>query len=497
MKNEKTRNLTPKQQRMLHFDEIKHSIRRVEGILEVIILMFVYYFLWKSRYREISTMPQYFGNGKLVLMGVYAILVLVLFYLCDSFKFGHLKISDVLPSQWIALCIVNIVTYFQLCLMANRMINPVPIVLLTLIDMVISLILVYVFTWIYHNNYVPRDMVMIYGNNNAINLKFKMDSRTDKYRVTKILNINKGFDAICEEIANHDAVIINDVPAQIRNDIMKYCYQRGIRTYMVPKISDIITRGAEDITLFDTPLLLMKGRGLTPAQRLTKRMLDIVLCMIALIPSALIMIIVAIAIKLEDGGPVFYKQKRLTKDNQEFNILKFRSMIVDAEKGGYSLNMRACNKDPRITKVGSVIRACRIDELPQIINILKGDMSWVGPRSERVENVEYYLKAIPEFAYRTKVKGGLTGYAQIYGKYNTSAYDKLRLDLMYIENYSIFLDIKLILMTLQILIKPESTEGFDKSDEIDILRENIIIENNYDSLMEKKETITTNDNEAN
>lgn len=201
--------------------------------------------------------------------------------------------------------------------------------------------------------------------------------------------------------------------------------------------------------------------------------MDVVICLVAMVVAAPIMLVVAIAIKLEDGGPVFYKQGRVTRDNKVFDILKFRSMIVDAEKGGISIP--ATDHDPRITKVGRVIRATRIDELPQIINILKGDMSIVGPRPERVEHVEKYTQEIPEFGYRLKVKGGLTGYAQIYGKYNTSAYDKLRLDLMYIENYSLALDIKLILMTLQIMLKKESTEGFDQKQTGEQI-ENVILE---------------------
>ena len=204
--------------------------------------------------------------------------------------------------------------------------------------------------------------------------------------------------------------------------------------------------------------MLVKGIGLNLEQRIMKRAMDIVLCSIAMIVAAPIMLIVAIAIKLEDGGPVFFKQERVTIDGKRFDILKFRSMIVDAEKFGEVIP--ATDHDPRITKVGNVIRATRIDELPQIINILKGEMSIVGPRPERVEHVEKYQEEIPEFVYRTKVKGGLTCYAQIYGKYNTSPYDKLRLDLTYIEEYSILLDIKLILMTLQIMLRKESTEGF-------------------------------------
>lgn len=474
MKNNCFHDITSEKRNRRSFDEIKHMVRRLESIFETLILMLAYYYIWKTKYRDIPTMPALYGNGKYVLVGVYSILIIVLFYLCDSFQYGHLKLSDVVISQWIAVIIVNLITYFQLCLIANKMIHPLPVVFLTGIDFVLIFILVYIFTAVYHKNYVPRKMLMVYGTKNAVDLKFKMDTRSDKYVISALINVDKGFHAICEEIEDHEAVIINDVPAQIRNDILKYCYQKEIRTYVVPKISDIIVRNADDISLFDTPLFLVKGGGLTITQRFLKRTMDIVLCLIALIPTAPIMMIAALAIKLEDGGPVFYKQQRLTKDGRKFQILKFRSMIVNAESDGYSMEMRAADKDPRITRVGRFIRACRIDELPQILNILKGDMSIVGPRPERVENAAEYSKCIPEFEYRTKVKGGLTGYAQIYGKYNTSAYDKVRLDLMYIENYSILLDIKLIFMTLRVLVKPESTEGFLKEKELEEKRDEIL-----------------------
>ena len=199
---------------------------------------------------------------------------------------------------------------------------------------------------------------------------------------------------------------------------------------------------------------------MTIEQRFVKRLVDIVLSLIAIVLLSPIFIITAVAIKLYDGGPVFYYQDRCTKDGKIFSICKFRSMIVNAEKDGHSVP--ATDRDPRITPVGRVIRATRIDELPQIFNILKGDMSIVGPRPERVEHVDLYSKEIPEFAYRMKVKGGLTGYAQVYGKYNTTAYDKLKLDLMYIQNYSLLLDIEIIFKTVKILFMRESTEGFDK-----------------------------------
>jgi len=455
-------------------DKTKVTVRRLEGVIETLLFTCIYYFIWSQLYRW-AAFP-FYGRGKWVLMGVYAFLVLMFFYLCESFRFGYLKFADVVVSQMISIFLVDFVTYFQLCLMANIMLPPSPMFILLLIDIIFAGVYTYICTRIYHRSYAPKNLIMVYGTDNALNLKFKMDARADKYYIGKLIPANAGFDAIIKEFNSYEGVLINDVPSELRNDILKYCYKNEIKCYMVPKISDLLMRSADDITLFDTPLISVEGKGLSPLEAFVKRVFDLVLCILALIPGSIIMLIIAIAIKLDDHGPVFYKQKRVTKDGKVFDILKFRSMVVDAEKGGYSIP--ATGKDPRITKVGHIIRKTRLDELGQLINILKGEMSFVGPRPERIEHVEKYEKEVPEFVYRTKVKGGLTGYAQIYGKYNTSAYDKVRLDLMYIENYSLFLDIKLILMTLQIMVKPESTEGFEKQEELEMLKKELLEEQN-------------------
>ena len=187
-----------------------------------------------------------------------------------------------------------------------------------------------------------------------------------------------------------------------------------------------------------------------------KRLVDLVLSGIALIPLSVVYLVLAIAIKVDDPGPVFFRQDRGTINGKIFRIHKFRSMIVDAEKDNKP--HPATERDPRITPVGRILRASRLDELPQLIDILVGNMSLVGPRPERVEHTEKYTEMIPEFEYRLKVRGGLTGYAQLYGKYNTSPVDKLHLDLLYIENYSFLLDIKLIIMTFKILFVKETKD---------------------------------------
>ena len=250
-----------------------------------------------------------------------------------------------------------------------------------------------------------------------------------------------------------------DLPAENRNVIIKYCYEHNIRTYVVPKITDIIMKGSEDLYLVDTPIFLSRNQGLNLDQRFIKRLTDIVFSGVALIIASPIMLIIALIIKLYDRGPVFYRQLRLTRDGKSFMIYKFRSMRQDAEDGGAQL---AKKDDDRVTPVGRVLRNLHLDELPQLFNVFVGHMSLVGPRPERPEIFEKYAESIPEFGFRLKVKAGLTGYAQVYGKYNTTPIDKLKLDLIYIQEFSYWMDLKLMLMTFRIVFRKETSEGVDK-----------------------------------
>ena len=441
------------------YEDMKGFVRVAETLLEIAILTLAYYTVWMRGYNL-----EYFAyKGKYVLMGVYAIILYALFLNSECTMFGQLHRGDLIMGQIISILLTNTITYLQLCLIANGILPLAPIAVLTGADIMIAVLLILLYTSLYHRLYAPHDMLLVYGNRRGVDLKIKMDTRKDKYNISGLISCDEGYNKIVEVIPKYDAVILNDVPAQMRNDLLKFCYRFRVRTYVSPKLTDIMLRGARNITLFDSPLLLVKGTGLTPAQRVAKRAMDILLSAAVLLVLSPLMLFIAAAIKLEDGGPVFFRQKRMTRNGREFDILKFRSMIVDAEK--YAGAVLATDNDPRITKVGRIIRPFRLDELPQLINILIGDMSIVGPRPERKVIADEYYKEIPEFAYRLKVRGGLTGYAQIYGKYNTSAYDKLRLDLMYIENYSLLLDVKLMIMTIRILFSKESTEGVDKAAE--------------------------------
>lgn len=311
----------------------------------------------------------------------------------------------------------------------------------------------------------PLHVIEITGDH-VNKLSQKVNAIEYKYHIDNKIYYQLDEQVIIDEIRNYDAVLINDVPAHYENKILKICFDIDKRVYLVPKLSDIIVKSSDELNLLDTPLYLCRNLGIKPWKRLVKRMLDILLSGIALIILSPVFLITAIAIKMEDHGPIFFRQERVTINGKRFMILKFRSMIVDAEKDGRP--HPAGEKDDRITKVGNIIRGCRIDELPQLINILAGDMSIVGPRPERWEHVEKYTREIPEFSYRQKVKGGLTGYAQVYGKYNTSALDKLKLDMIYITNYSLVLDFQIIFETVKILFQKESTEGFDEKTAMEI-----------------------------
>ena len=420
----------------------------------------IWAFIWMRYYSEMILRP--FGyKGNWLVFAVYGLLLYIFANFYGAFRIGFYRKDDIILSGIISILITNGVTYLQTCLIGRAIMQFTPFLIMTALDMVVLVLWAFVADSIYQRLFPPRRLLMVYGRlDSALILQEKMNARKEKYRVEELLPCDGDYKEICEKAASYEGVVLCDMPPKERNTLLKYCFEKGIRTYTTPKIADVLIRGGEHISLFDMPVVLNRNVGLSLSQRFVKRMEDLILSSIGLVIAAPFMLVVAVAIKASDGGTVLFKQKRLTRDQKEFEIYKFRSMVMDAEKEGKPLP--AIDDDPRITKVGKVLRAMRMDELPQIFNILKGEMSIVGPRPERVEHVDMYTQETPEFLFRYKVKAGLTGYAQIFGKYNTSAYDKLKLDLMYITRYSLVEDIKLILMTIKILFSKNSTEGMER-----------------------------------
>lgn len=307
----------------------------------------------------------------------------------------------------------------------------------------------------------PRKVLIVYGNSGYQSFLRKLNSKKLRYRVIGCCAEDTPIEAIKEKVREAESVYLCEVRGDLKRSLVFYCDEIQRDIYLTQTVDELLTMGFDISHTFDTPFIRTKRMPVKWYYPFVKRTFDIVCSGVACIVLMPLFLVIGIAIKLYDGGPVFYTQKRVTKDHKEFMIYKFRSMITDAEANGMR---RATDNDDRITPVGKIIRATRIDELPQLLNILKGDMSIVGPRPERIELDEAYTKQIPEFSLRLKVRAGLTGYAQVFGKYNTTPEDKLKLDLLYINQQSVLMDLKLILYTVKIMFVPESTEGFEEDE---------------------------------
>jgi len=441
------------------------SVKRIL-VLQLITFEFLldvagYVFIWFFRYKKMVEVV-FWQKGDMLVIAIYAGTLFAFLLVYGAGKIGYLKSFEIFLSHAFSLLAANLIGYATLCLMYGHAIDPKYILILALIQLLFALGWSYLSNTIYRSVFAPRDLLLICGERPVDEIIEKFKTRKDRFEIVKVMNISEGEEAIMKEIPNrYQGVVVWDIPQQLRNNILKFCYARSIRVYMMPKISDVIVQGADILHFFDTPVLLTREYPLSFEQRCIKRAIDLFCAIVLVIITSPVMLLTAFLIKVSDGGPVFYKQVRVTIHNKQFKIIKFRSMKVNAESDGKA--RLASKNDSRITTIGKFIRAVRIDELPQLFNIIKGDMSFIGPRPERPEIIEQYMKEMPEFGFRTKVKAGLAGYAQVYGKYNTTPYDKLKLDLAYIEGYSTWLDIKLMLLTLRVLLTPDATEGVNEN----------------------------------
>ena len=433
----------------------KHLLNYCANLIMILFEMVCFAYVWFQYYNPQMT-NKFSERGHWGVIGLYVLLTFFFTKSLGGFNIGYMEASDIIISHVLAVIMSNAVEYFIVVLAVRNYVLVYPLIAMTAAEIIFAIVWTLLVRNLYQRLYPPRKMLVIYGNYPPDDLIEKINSRKDKYNICASVSYTVGYVKLYTMAKQYEAVVLSDLPSDARNQITKYCYQESIRTYVTPKISDILLSAADDIHLFDSPLLLLRNEGLSIDQRFFKRIEDIVFSLVGIILTSPIMLIIALCIKLYDGGPVFFKQPRYTRDNKVFMVLKFRSMSV------HEVDSKITKKgDARVTPVGLVIRAAHVDELPQLFNILKGDMALVGPRPEWKTVVDQYIEVVPEFALRTKVKAGLTGYAQVYGKYSTTPYDKVRLDIKYIENYSLWLDLKLILLTVKILFKRDKTEGVD------------------------------------
>lgn len=435
----------------------KHSI--VFGLLLVFFagLLALFALIWQIGYREAT----FFYAGNYLVIAIYGIILLLFLTIYGGWKIGELRVLNLILSGIIALFFSNAFIYLILCLIARQMLSPWEILIVFFIQSCWCIFSYYLINKVYFSLRQVRKVAAVLGDNPDDEQTItKMNSLYQRFHIDCIIDAFLPINEIYAQLEPYESVLLCTIPEDLRSQLFHYCYCNQKRINLIPQPMDIVFNHATQTQIIDVPILFCRNTKLKTEQAVVKRLVDLLFSFLALLITSPIFLFTMIAIKIEDHGPVFFRQTRLTKNGKRFEVIKFRSMHIHAESGTAKM---AETNDPRITKVGRLIRAARIDELPQLINILQGNMSVVGPRPERPEFYEIFSKELPEFMLRLNVKAGLTGYAQIYGRYNTSPKNKLNLDLFYIESYSLLLDIRLMLMTFKILFMKESTDGVDNN----------------------------------
>lgn len=422
----------------------------------------VLYFVWLTYFNPFIPTP-FYRMGNLLLLALFIAIYSSFVNVYGGFSVGTSPVSDLAFSQIIAIGFLQGFSYVLFSLLSYRLVSIWPFAGMFVAFSLFAVVWCLAANKVYFSIHIPKKTIVLFGNVDSYYSLKNIRRLKNRFNVVHTFNCEKtSLPVLFESLRSVDAIFLCGVPSDYRNEVVKFCIANDKVAYVKPKISDTIIRGGKTIQLLNIPVYRCKRKDNSSLiYQCVKRTLDIILSLIAIVISSPFMLGTAIAIKGYDKGDVLYKQVRLTKNGKEFKVLKFRSMIQDAEKDGVA--RLAKDGDDRITPVGKVIRMLRLDELPQLFNILKGDMSFVGPRPERPEIAQQYEKDMPEFALRLQVKAGLTGYAQVYGKYNTPPYDKVQMDLMYIANQSLFEDLRLMLMTFKILFIPSSTEGVDSN----------------------------------
>ena len=444
-----------------HTMKIKQFIMKLFHFLVSVGLFYLMFLLF--RYEKLTGIVDVGFRYNYIVTGAFAVMITFFNRTYNSYLFGYFRIRTLAFAQFLSQFFSLGLIYFGVSIGWNQWKAPWWFLAALLAYILFDCFFSYWGNWYYFRLNPPRRTLLIYRNKRD---RRRFGSITGKpmerlYEITREIQFDGTFEEIRPELdKGYEAVFVAGLNSHCRNGILKYCEMIGIRGFFLPHIGDVIMQGAQHIQAFDTPVMMARRKTLRPGYQAMKRLMDIIFSLLGLIALSPVFCVTAIAIKSCDRGPVFFKQTRLTRDGKEFKIIKFRSMRVDAEKDGVA-RLSTGENDDRITPVGKIVRKCRLDELPQLINILKGEMSIVGPRPERPEIAAEYYKHIPDFRLRLQVKAGLTGYAQVYGKYSSDPYEKLEFDLMYINNMSILTDLELMFATASILFIGDSTKGIE------------------------------------
>ncbi len=449
-------------------NSFEHSLKlRVIKLLNVAAVTGVFTLMWYYFYAD-SIYHAFFRKGNWAVIFIYAVMYFLYGRVYEAFHVSQSRISSIAISQMTALALTNVVSILLTWILMRRAFNLLPYLACFAVQCLLCTAWAYLVNHWYFKRYPPMKTVIVEGDEiKGVKNIIEAHSLDRKFKVIRTVSeedLGREGTGFLEEA---EAVFLVGLHSHDRNQILKYCIENNIQAFIKPRLGDAIMSGAMETHIMNLPILRVTRYRPVPEYLIAKRVFDLVSSSVVLILSSPVFLVVSILIKAQDKGPVFYKQKRLTTDGKVFELIKFRSMRTDAEADGVA-RLSTGENDSRITPVGRFIRKTRIDELPQLINIIKGDMSVVGPRPERPEIAAEYEKELPEFRLRLQAKAGLTGYAQVYGKYNTTPYDKLCMDLMYIAHPGFMQDMRLILATFAILFKSESTEGFEGVDGVQV-----------------------------
>lgn len=438
-------------------DSLGHNLGlRIVKLTNAILMTLPFIFIWYN-YLSAAIEVNYHRRGHWAVICLFFVIYVLAGTSYDAFIISYNQTWEMVYSQMLAVFITDVLMFAVTWLLTRYTPKILPFVVMFGVQLVISLLWSKITAFWYFHVFPPKRTIVVWDMREGVQDLIGEYGLSKKFKVIRTITAEECL-ADVTQLADAQTVFLSGVHSHDRNVIIKYCVDQGITAFIIPRIGDVLMSGAHRMHLFHLPMLRLDRYNPSPEYLFVKRLFDIVLSLIAIVILSPIMLITAIAIKATDGGPVLYKQSRMTQNGRDFNVLKFRSMRVDAEKDGVA-RLSTGDHDDRITPVGHIIRKVRIDELPQLFNILIGDMTIVGPRPERREIAEQYEETLPEFKLRLQAKAGLTGYAQVYGKYNTEPYDKLQMDLMYISNPSLVQDISIIFATIKILFIPESTEG--------------------------------------
>ena len=437
--------------------KLRHDLGlRMMKLLPIILAAVPFGLMWYQYFADSIASP-FFNKGNWMVIALFVVLYVAFARVYDAFLVSINKVSEMAYSQCLAVLVSDAIMFAVIWLLNRNFPNIVPCLITLAVQFILVILWAVIANKWYFASFKPAKTAVIYDKRHHFGELLKEYDLEKKYDVQMVSTVKDCVDEL-HKLDGFNTVFICGVQSHERNRILKYCIEKGISVYVLPRVGDIIMSGAKRMHMFHLPMLRVDRYNPHPEYRFLKRLFDIIASALILLILSPVMLITALAIKLTDGGPVFYKQNRLTKDGKVFKVLKFRSMRVDAEKDGVA-RLSTGDKDDRITPVGRIIRKIRVDELPQLLNILGGSMSVVGPRPERPESAAQYEEELPEFRLRLQAKAGLTGYAQVYGKYNTTPYDKLQMDLMYIANPSFMEDLRIIFATIKIIFIPESTDG--------------------------------------